>query len=111
MPQTDSGTRVDPALAMVATSTNRLPDALGVLAACGLAPARAGGLIASLLGRKPVLPKEQQWNETNLVVACHGGHLAVSLMPAPIPWSSLEGPCATSWWWPQATAQMRGHKY
>ena len=28
----------------------------------------------------------------------------VGLMPAPIPWSQLEGPCATAWWWPEATS-------
>ena len=30
-------------------------------------------------------------------------------MPAPIPWSNLEGPCETAWWWPEAGAKMRGH--
>jgi hypothetical protein len=36
------------------------------------------------------------------------GDLAfVSLMPAPIPWSELEGPCETSWWWPEATERMK----
>ena len=28
-------------------------------------------------------------------------------MPAPIPWSNLEGPCATAWWWPDATEKMK----
>jgi len=31
------------------------------------------------------------------------------LMPAPIPWSALEGPCATAWWWPEATEKMKHH--
>jgi hypothetical protein len=35
----------------------------------------------------------------------------VSLMPAPIPWSELEGPCATAWWWPEASERMRGHTH
>ena len=35
---------------------------------------------------------------------------AVGLLPAPIPWSDLEGPCATSWMWPEATEKMRDHK-
>ena len=36
-------------------------------------------------------------------------HAAVALMPAPIPWSNLEGPCATAWWWPEATEKMKNH--
>ena len=30
-------------------------------------------------------------------------------MPAPIPWSDLEGPCKTSWLWPEAESALRGH--
>jgi hypothetical protein len=36
--------------------------------------------------------------------------VAISLMPVPIPWSELEGPCATAWWWPEATERMREHE-
>jgi hypothetical protein len=28
---------------------------------------------------------------------------AIALMPAPYPWSDLEGPCETSWMWPEET--------
>lgn len=35
---------------------------------------------------------------------------AIALLPVPIPWTDLEGPCVTSWLWPKATAQMRNHK-
>ena len=38
-----------------------------------------------------------------------GNTAAVALMPAPIPWSNLEGPCETAWWWPEAGERMRGH--
>jgi hypothetical protein len=34
---------------------------------------------------------------------------AVSLVPRPIPWSQLEGPAATAWYWPEATAALRHH--
>jgi hypothetical protein len=41
-----------------------------------------------------------------------GGRTAfVSLMPAPIPWSDLEGPCATAWWWPEAADCLQNHRY
>lgn len=31
-------------------------------------------------------------------------------MPAPFPWSDLEGPCATSILWKNATKELKGHK-
>ena len=34
---------------------------------------------------------------------------AVALMPTPIPWAKLDGPCATAWWWPEAAEKMQGH--
>jgi hypothetical protein len=34
---------------------------------------------------------------------------AVSLVPRPIPWSQLEGPAATAWYWPEASAALRHH--
>ena len=33
------------------------------------------------------------------------------LVPEPIPWSELNGPCATAWRWPDATERMREHRY
>lgn len=33
----------------------------------------------------------------------------VALMPKPIPWSSLEGPCRTAWLWPDAEKTLRQH--
>jgi hypothetical protein len=39
------------------------------------------------------------------------GHVdcIIALMRAPIPWTDLEGPCATSWLWPSAADELRGH--
>jgi hypothetical protein len=34
---------------------------------------------------------------------------AVSLVPRPIPWSQLEGPAATAWYWPDAASELRHH--
>lgn len=36
--------------------------------------------------------------------------LAVGFMPAPVPWSDLEGPCSTSWLWPNAADALRPHR-
>jgi Domain of unknown function (DUF4261) len=35
--------------------------------------------------------------------------VALGLMPAPIPWSDLEGPCETSWIWPSAADDLKQH--
>lgn len=35
--------------------------------------------------------------------------VAIAHMPAPIPWGDLEGPCATSWIWPNAEADLKKH--
>src|SRR5262245_46884149 len=99
----------DTALAMVATTSARLPVAAKIVAACGMNAERKGGLLGSLFGRKSTTSKEHEWQDTSLVFQLKDAQLAVSLMPAPIPWSSLEGPCATAWWWPNATKAMRGH--
>ncbi|MCA9258697.1 MAG: DUF4261 domain-containing protein [Planctomycetales bacterium] len=38
-----------------------------------------------------------------------GRTLAATLIPHPIPWEQLEGPCATAWYWPQAAETLREH--
>jgi Domain of unknown function (DUF4261) len=35
--------------------------------------------------------------------------VVLGMMPAPIPWSDLEGPCATSILWPDAAASVKAH--
>lgn len=39
-----------------------------------------------------------------------GAHVILTLMPGPIPWSDLEGPCATSVLWKNAAEVLRPHK-
>lgn len=36
--------------------------------------------------------------------------IVVALMPLPVPWGDLEGPCATNPIWPEATEVCRAHK-
>jgi hypothetical protein len=50
-----------------------------------------------------------QTKEDNFVFGLGKDTAAVALVPTPIPWSNLEGPCATAWWWPEAAERMRGH--
>jgi len=35
---------------------------------------------------------------------------AATLVPKPIPWAQLEGPCATAWYWPTAAEALRDHQ-
>jgi hypothetical protein len=36
--------------------------------------------------------------------------VVIGVMPAPVPWSDLEGPCATSILWPNAAATLKAHR-
>ena len=103
----------DAALAMVATSSMRLPPAKEIVAAAGGGSGKSPGLLGRLFGAKPGAAgaKEQQWQDNNLVFDFRDAMIAVAMMPGPIPWPELEGPCATSWWWPEATEKMRPHKF
>lgn len=33
----------------------------------------------------------------------------IAVLPAPIPWADLEGPCSTAWWWPEAAEKLKPH--
>jgi hypothetical protein len=107
----DGGEKGDVALAFVCTASTRLPPAKEIVAAAGGPSRKSGSLLGRLFGAKPAAAKEQAWEGTNLVFNFRDGMVAVALMPGPVPWDDLEGPCATSWWWPEATEKMRAHKY
>jgi hypothetical protein len=49
--------------------------------------------------------------EKDQMLAFHVGSAvgAIALMPAPIPWPDLEGPCETAWYWPDASKALRKH--
>src|SRR5262245_15463851 len=66
---------------------------------------------SSLKARWSSCPEPREASVKDDTITCFMGEelVVVSLMPAPIPWSDLEGPCATAWWWPEATARMRKH--
>ena len=47
----------------------------------------------------------------NLMTCTIGDYTAAAtLVPKPIPWSQLEGPCATAWYWPTAAESLRDHQ-
>lgn len=73
--------------------------------------------LAMVLLRTPSLPEEQQLLAAGITVekvdasaiqlSVDGSPVSVGLIPAPVPWSNLEGPCATAWWWPEAEERCR----
>ena len=51
-------------------------------------------------------------NSTDNMIVCTLGEFtaAATLVPNPVPWSQLEGPCATAWYWPAAAETLRDHQ-
>jgi Domain of unknown function (DUF4261) len=60
----------------------------------------------------PDAPALAQAGSTENLFTCTVGEYtaAVTLVPRPVPWSQLEGPCATAWYWPTAGDALRDHK-
>ncbi|KKM60397.1 hypothetical protein LCGC14_1542240 [marine sediment metagenome] len=60
----------------------------------------------------PDLPAATDTDEKDDTLSFRVGSFDIILakMPAPIPWSDLEGPCATSTLWPKAGEQVKGHE-
>jgi hypothetical protein len=59
----------------------------------------------------PAAPPLIVANSTPRLITGTFGQLTVAatLVPHPIPWTQLEGPCATAWYWPQAADSLRKH--
>ncbi|HEX7896966.1 MAG TPA: DUF4261 domain-containing protein [Planctomycetota bacterium] len=87
----------NPALAMVALKDVEAP-----------VPER---VFAELKKRWPDAPPPREVASKNgaLTFKLDDALAAVALMPAPIPWSALEGPCAAAWYWPKAAEAMKAH--
>jgi len=66
---------------------------------------------ADLAAQWPALPESEGPEEGEGTFSFRIGSIDViaGLMPGPIPWSDLEGPCATSWLWADAADVLRGH--
>lgn len=60
----------------------------------------------------PDAPKLVEAGSTDNLFTCTIGEYtaAVTLVPRPVPWSQLEGPCATAWYWPDATEALKDHQ-
>ncbi len=108
MPEPEADFETAPALAMVATSGTKLPDAAKLVAACDFGASK-GGLSRLFSRAKPAPATTPTWDGQILVFSLRDMQVSVALMPTPIPWSELEGPCATSWLWTEATECMQAH--
>lgn len=67
-------------------------------------------LYNSLCENQNIIEKLEKKEDT-ILFEINGELGFISLMPAPIPWSDLEGPCVTAWHWNQAEEIMRSHKF
>jgi hypothetical protein len=68
-------------------------------------------LQSALANHWPDLPVATEVSEQGIALSLRIGaaDVVIGKMPAPVPWSDLEGPCATSVLWPDAEAAIRGH--
>lgn len=75
------------------------------------APIRAAGIQSQLAEHWSDLPAATVIDEEQEVVSLDVGEATLILapMPGPIPWSDLEGPCATSILWRDAAAEVQRH--
>ena len=87
-------------------------------------------LLAMVLLENPAFPditalKDSPWADRHNIVweeptsregisvqllSVNGDEAHIALMPVPVPWSDLEGPCATSRFWREATDVCRNHR-
>ncbi len=69
--------------------------------------------MARLIGESfPESPNLTVAGATENLFTCTIGEYtaAVTLVDRPVPWSQLEGPCATAWYWPTATEALKDHR-
>lgn len=75
--------------------------------------ASAADIQRELSAAWPALPPMTDVHETeeNMLFNLGKSQAIVALMPAPIPWSDLEGPCATCTFWPEAAEVLSIHTH
>lgn len=69
-------------------------------------------LAAAFTSNWPDLPPVTDMAEQDNILSFRLGEADIAILtaPVPVPWSDLEGPCATSILWPDATASVGAHK-
>jgi hypothetical protein len=68
-------------------------------------------VVADIAAKWPDLPEATPVKAQPGQIAFDMGDMSLigGLMPKPIPWGDLEGPCRMSWLWPEAEEQLRAH--
>lgn len=76
-------------------------------------PVPADALVEDYHQRWPDLPNPSQLVQDDRTLSFKvGAHdVIIGTMPAPIPWADLEGPCATSILWRNASQEVRQHRF
>jgi len=76
------------------------------------APIRGAEVVRQLAENWPDLPAAGEVEEGDGTLSFQVGESGVVMgkMPAPIPWTDLEGPCATSILWKNAAEEVKRHK-
>jgi hypothetical protein len=69
----------------------------------------AAAIQAAIAADAPV-PSEQDRNADSVVFRQGDYFGAVALVDQPVPWSELDGPAHTAWYWPQAADRLRSHQ-
>lgn len=72
----------------------------------------AAAIVADLARQWPALPRATavEEREGQLVFEVGSQPILIVEMPGPISWSDLEGPCSTSWLWPEAAEILQQHE-
>lgn len=56
-------------------------------------------------------PSDVEEKDGTLMFTVGDDLVIYAIMPGPIPWSDLEGPCSTSLMWPDAKKELKQHKF
>jgi hypothetical protein len=88
-----------------------MPLAISMLLLDGNAPFSAEGIAGDLAANWKDLPPVTEIEAADGSLSFRLGDFDVALgqMPAPFPWSDLEGPCSTSTLWPNAALDLQRH--
>ncbi len=102
-------------VAFVALNSPRMPTQEQVISLMRTKYAADPVATAELDEKRGGSGKQKKGNEgekpETVFVGIPDGMAFYSLMPAPIPWGDLEGPCRTTLFWPDAEKELRNHTH
>jgi hypothetical protein len=67
-------------------------------------------VISALVGTEDERPELASQTDGMVTLTWGDATIAYTLVPRPIPETQLAGPCATAWYWPQASDTLRDHQ-